>query len=158
MVTKSEIIGQTLDQLIDIFHKKPDSFQYVGDESADSNRLRIYHDNIIWQTLIRADGKLIDDPNEPPKTIVVTFSKLESNISICAYNRTFTNIQEINIAKADAYIESTKTFKRFRKNYKKFKKIRNLILRHSESRKANDFFYQMSKVFPVMLDKHILGK
>lgn len=159
MMTKSEILSTTLNELIERFRHNPECFDYVGiDIEGSEFRSKLPFENIVWQTKVESGGTMIDDPTCQPKTIVITYSSLDKNMLIRIFNKTYANPNDISNQAPDAYLEYSRWFMRLGKNYKKFKLLKKLILTKYQRREATSFLSKLASIFPSILDDHILGK
>lgn len=148
-MTKSEIISNTLDQLIDKFHVAPDGFELVDSE---------FNKYIAWQTKVDLNDKLVQDPSAYQRTVVITWSAAEKSITVRIYNSTFVNFHFLDNQKPDGLIEVARPFERYRSNYNKFIKLQKLIEERNELNKTKEFINKISSVFPTILDHFIIGK
>lgn len=158
MMSKSEIISLTLDQLLDRYDKTPESFEYVGDDSKVTNKVKLYMDNIIWQTKIPSGSGLMDDPLNEPKTIVVTYSDVEKSLTVRIFNKTFETLSAIEGQRCDAHMEYRNYFMPLRANYRKYLKLKQKIFQYQQREEAKSFLRKLSNIFPTALDSHIFGE
>lgn len=148
-MSKSEIISNTLDQLIDKFHTSPDAFECIDSEI---NKF------ITWQTKVDLSDKLVQDPSAYQRSIIVTWSPTEKLLSVRIYNSTFTNFHFLENQKPDGLLEVSRPFEKYRSNYKKFVKLQKLIEEKDEHNRTKEFINKISSVFPTILDHFIIGK
>lgn len=158
MMTKADILSITLDQLIGRFETNPESFDYVGCDLEKKSSLKFDNDSVIWQTKIESNSEIIVDPTSQQRTIVVNYSIIEKALKVYIYNCTFESVGSIYQVKADACIEHKAYFIRFTRNFRKFNKLKNLILAREEHNEARSFLKKLSSTFPDTLDNHIFGK
>lgn len=159
MMTKTEIISLTLDELLDKFTQSPESFEHTDTINVAYLSADLNSEFILWQTKIISGDDLIEDPTSQQRTIVVYYNSKEGYIKIYLYNNT--GIGHYAIApgsKYDAVVESKKFFKRFGKNARKFNRLKKMITEYKENKEAHEFLKKMSTTFPALLDQFILGK
>jgi hypothetical protein len=156
MMTKSEIISTTLDALIDRFQSSPESFEYI----EDYNHFRYSNggETIIWKTIVDSNNQTIYDPTSQQRTIIVVFDPEQSSIIVKIYNQCGMTRSALDGVIPDAIVESKQYFKPLRSEYSKFRRLRQLILKHKEHKEAKDFLKKLSTAFPSALDRHIFGK
>lgn len=156
MMTKSEIISTTLDELLERALSNPEAFEYIKDYNI--SHYSGGDETIIWRTMVNSGGQLINDPTMQQKTIVIIFDSTMGSIKIKMYNQCIESNITLNNTYAEAEVESKKIFKVFRNNYRKFSKLRKLILNAKTHKEAREFLKKLSTTFPSVLDKHIFGK
>lgn len=148
-MTKSDIMSNSLDQLIEKFHSSPESFEYVDGGNSES---------VMWQTKINLSDNMISDPTAYQRTILVTWSSYDKTLALRIYNETFDSFTKIDDKRSDAKLSLSRPFEKYRSNYKKFRTLIKLTQEQREHKKTKEFLTKLSSVFPTILDHFILGK
>jgi hypothetical protein len=151
MMTKSDIISAALDELLERFHSNPEAFDYTKALMSEG-------EYIVWRTIINSSNQTIYDPTSQQRTVIVTFDANDNLMSVRIYNQCNLSNSMLHGITPDANIESKKIFKGLRRNYRKFRKLRELILNEQAHKEAKSFLKKLSSAFPSLLDKHIFGK
>jgi hypothetical protein len=149
-MNKIELMGLTLDMLIAKFHDSPESFVFTGTGSYQEST----HPSITWQPKIQLDdanSTVVDDPNSAG-AIVITFNTTFNEMHCYVYTKTPISTYG---AKADSSISVCRWFEKWRANYRKFVKLKRLILGRVKHLENVDFIKNLSSVFPDALDGHI---
>jgi hypothetical protein len=147
---KSELMGLTLDMLIAKFEESPESFEFLGQGHLNEAT----HPTIIWQPKIQLsdlDSTLVNDPNNASAIMVTfnhVFNEMQCHVFIRAPITTYGS-------KADSSIKVCRWFEKWRRNYRKFKKLKQLILNRYKHQEDMEFARHLSSVFPDALDRHL---
>lgn len=152
-MNKHELINLTLKQLIERFRMSPESFEYSGPDVDVSGN----SDYIIWQPkVILSDSDLstITDPNNN-HAIIIQFNHSAAEFSCYIFLNPPPDLKSIYAAKADCLIHSKRSFEKFRGNYKKFKKLKNMILKKYANKENRSYLKKLSSVFPDIMDDYM---
>jgi len=155
-VDKHELIGMTIQQLIEHFKSSPESFEYYDRDTKSNNSV---HPTIVFQPKIQLtdSATIIRDPNNNHAVIVV-FHEMSSELLCYLFSKAPPNLSSLGVVVADCTISSKQYFIRWRSNYKKFNKLRDLILKRDSNREASEYLDKLSSVFPDSGDENIIGK
>lgn len=147
VMSKSDIMSNSLDQLIDKFNSSPEAFDLV-DKGA----------GVMWQTKIPLSDNMIVDPAASQRSVLITWSSFEKALCLRIYNKTFDTASELEAAICDAKLELNRPLEKYRRNYRKFKTLTALVKKQREHNKTKEFLTKLSSVFPTVLDHFLLGK
>lgn len=150
---KHELIGLTLDRLIDHFMVSPESFDYADKDTKPAS----LDPTICWQPKIELPGHnvAVNDPNNTHGVIVVFNESIDEMICY-VFLKAPTNLMTSGCSGADSIMTSRRHFEKWRANYRKFTKLKKLILARSKHRESMDCLKKLSSVFPDAMDKHLL--
>jgi hypothetical protein len=157
-MTRKELVGLTLDQLLLNFSTSPECFDL---EFLDVRSFTVSaSEAIMWKHRVEVDsGSYIPDPNNPTRTIVVIHNKSTHRMTCNIYFRDMINIANTASHTAEATCEAKLGFfVTFDSNYKKFNKLKSLIVKHSRAKESNTFLSKLHAVFPGTFDEYIFGK
>lgn len=144
---KAELVGLTLDRLLDHFKMSPESFEF--------------HDNIsptvVWRPKIEQGditSNSIYDPNNA-HAVIVTYNPHQNEIT--CYVFLTAPAEPLNATgRADTTMSSKRWFETWRSNYRKLMKLKSLI-QSREAKKTNLIYLRkLSCIFPDAVDKHLL--
>lgn len=147
-MSESDIISTTLDQLLDKFNSSPELFW-----RDNSN----YTDMIVWHTPVNS-RQSVNDPVIYSRTIAISWSNYEKTISARIYSSAHNSAITLPCEEPIAYLESSRFLEQYRSNYRKFLKLKKLIIKYNNQEKTRDFLSKLSSIFPAMLDRFILGE
>ncbi len=156
---KWELIGLTLEQLLERQRQNPESFEY-SDKSypivGGGGQPTIY-----WQPklTIKSDSRTISDPNESQKAVIITFNDFTNQL-ICYIHSaiTTTGIKALESKHADASMVDDRNFIKYRANWRKFQQLANAIKEHDRTKENERYLKKLFSIFPGTLDKHLLGE
>jgi hypothetical protein len=156
-MNKPELIKIALDQLLDQFKLSPESFDYhedVGDYSSKASA-------ILWEPKIELNGDRVDDPNQY-KAIVITFKPKDNEMACHIFTKSNpqvgASVSRYDLSKSEACTKYTRRFETFRNNYRKFKKLANLITQRDRRNENKAFLMKLYGLFPATMDKHLFGE
>jgi hypothetical protein len=146
-VDKEELISITIQKLIDHFNYSPESFEY-------NDGL------IVWQpkiTLNDAMSTIVNDPNNN-HAAAIYFNETINELRCYLFLKTPPNltIPTPNLSYADSVIISARIFMKWRRNYKKYVKLKNLILARDRHRASMNYLKKLSSLFPDVMDDSLL--
>jgi hypothetical protein len=150
-MVKSEILDLVLDYLIEDFRYNPDSLVFHTDCSEYSSKAEY----IAWQ-INKVDSAMTNI--EPNKSILITFSPNRGSIALFLFNKNFNSIKELEGNKYDSAIEVKKILIRLSAPYKKFKKLKKMIIERDKKRENEAFMKKLNSFFPTILDDEIFGR
>jgi hypothetical protein len=155
---KHELVGMTIQKLIDHFAGSPESFEYCDQERKHNNSM---HPTIFWQPKVQLGdymSTIVEDPNNN-HAVVVNFNPMNNEITCYLFLKAITNLANTNsVQSADCVITSKRWFEKYRGNYRKFKKLRDLILARDKRKENLTYLKKLSSVFPDTMDTHWLDK
>ena len=153
---KAYLINMTLSSLLARFKSSPESFEYSGLDTDSSIKSGI--ETIVWQpkvTLTDHDSTVIQDPNNN-HAVIVQFNHHANEMSCYIFLKAPNNLSSLYQAKSDSSASIGRWFEKLRSPYRKFKKLKKLIMNKNLQRQHNEFLKKLSTVLPDALDKHIL--
>lgn len=143
---KAELVGITLDRLIDHFKLSPESFEFTDNGTP----------TITWQPKIQL-GDLASNPIYDPNNahaVVVQWNQFAGHLT-CYVFLTAPTEPRSNVHKADSTMVACRWFERYRSNHRKMIKLKSLILAR-DAQKANLIYLRkLSSIFPDAMDGHI---
>ena len=145
---KHELIKLTLDQLMEHFKLSPESFQY---QDSLTNPSKSSFPTIIWQPKVQMGDSVVADPNNN-HTVVLTFNEHLEEFKCFIYLKTPINLET---TPADSVIVSRRSFEKWRRNYKRFIKLKKLILARDTHIENMGFLSKLSSVFPHTMDCYL---
>jgi hypothetical protein len=156
-MTRHELVGLTLDQLIEAFKANPECFD------LECTELKSFvggtNEAIMWKHRVEVDKSYMPDPHNPARTVVVINNKHAEEIQCFIFMSALTSINNAASSKADADMSSPVGIFRFLdKNHKKFKKLKNMIVKREKNKECDKFLSKLYAIFPGTFDDHIFGK
>lgn len=156
-MNKPELIKIALDQLLDQFKLSPESFDYHEDMGDFSNKTSA----ILWEPKIELNGDRVDDPNQY-KAIVVTFKPKDNEIACHIFTKNSSSANNssyrYDLSKSEACTKYSRKFEKLRGNYRRFKKLANLIYQRDRRNENKAFLMKLYGLFPGTMDKHLFGE
>ena len=153
---KHELVGITIQQLIEHFKISPESFEFYDQDRRPHTSM---HPTVFWQPKVQlgdASSSVVDDPNNG-HAVVVSFHNGELTCYI--FLKAPANLQSSSACQAaDSVVSSARSFEKWRGNYRKFKHLRNLILARDKYRENLIYLKKLSAVFPDTMDSHLLDE
>ncbi len=154
---KYELVGITIQKLIDHFAGSPESFEYYDSERKPNQSM---HPTIFWQPKVQLGdymSTVVQDPNNS-HAVVVNFNPLNNELTCYLFLKAPSNISSIGGHAADCVMSSKRWFERYRGNYRKFKKLRDLIIARDKRKENLTYLKKLSSVFPDSMDSHWLDR
>ena len=155
---KHELVGITIQQLIEHFKTSPESFEFY-----DQDRKPHYANapTICFQPKIQLDSLIpaVNDPNNS-HAVVVSFHN-NKELACYIFLKAPGNLMSLNscATAADSVTSSSRRFEKWRSNYRKFKYLRNLIMTRDKYKDNLIYLKKLSAVFPdTMDDPYIFDK
>jgi hypothetical protein len=146
---KAELIGLTLDRLIEHFRDQPESFEYKGSESSSGVS------GIFWQPKIQSNDSVVRDPNNH-HAVVINWNGMNNTMMCCILLKAPANLSASNSPQvADCVVTVHRWFEKWRGNYRKFCKLRKLIVEREVYLENRGFLSKLTAVFPDSMDEHI---
>ena len=146
-MTRRELVGLTLDQLISAFAEEPNNFSIEITDVTSRGYSNALHSSIMWRD--KTNGR----------TIVMLYNKKAKELQCTIYAHDIQNINNMSSLTPDAAMCSdVKWFKIFDSNYKKFDILRKLIVHKDIHNKNHEFLDKLRHIFPSMMDDVIFGK
>ena len=149
-MNKYELIGLTMDRLLEHFKLSPESFEFT--DSGYSPRAL----TIVWQPKVQLNdymNTVIQDPNNSSHGVIVTWNCDINELSCHLFLRATSHIKSCT---ADCSMTSKRWFEKRRKNYKKFERLQSLILQRDRYKENMNYLKKLTSVFPDALDNHFL--
>lgn len=143
---KHELVGLTLDRLIDHFKVSPESFEFTDNGSP----------TVIWQPKIQLGDLTTNSVNDPHNTHAVVVRYIDINNQMACYLFLSQQAEPAsNIHKADSAIYSSRWFEKYRSNYSKLMKLKKLIEARNAKKANLTYLRKLSSVFPDTLDDRL---
>ena len=155
---KHELVGITLQHLMEHFRTSPESFEYL-----DHNSKPMYaNDCIIWQPKVQLGDIMsttVDDPNNG-HAVVVMFNDLTNELTCYIFLKAPPNLTSMSnpAYPADCVVTSRRRFEKWRNNYKMFSALKDLILIRNKRKESMTYLKKLSSVFPDTMDTHLLDE
>jgi hypothetical protein len=155
---KHELVGMTIKQLIEHFKSSPESFEYYDQTRKPNSCMQ---PTIVWQPKVQLGdymSTVVQDPNNS-HAVVVSFNDMVNELTCYLFLKAPTNLVSMNAsAIADCIMTSKRSFEKWRGNYRKFKKLRDLIIARDKHKENLTYLKKLSSVFPDTMDTHLLDK
>jgi hypothetical protein len=152
---KWELIGLTLEQLLEQHKQTPESFEYADKDypvtGQGGNPL------IYWQPKVDLKSSVVPDPNESQKAVIITYNELTGRLVCYIYSNIVPGLKAMEGRNADATVIDDRKFMKWRSNWHKFNKLAEAIKEHDRSKENDTFLKKLFSIFPGTLDKHLLG-
>lgn len=153
---KHELVGMTIQQLIDHFKRSPESFEYYDQDRKPNSSIL---PTIFWQPKVQLGdymSTIVQDPNNN-HAVVVSYNAMLNELTCYLFLRAPPNMASIASGHAaDCTMSSKRWFENWRGNYRKFKKLRNLIIARDKRKENLIYLKKLSSVFPDTMDTHLL--
>lgn len=144
---KAELVGLTLDRLIDHFNLSPESFEFFDRTGAPT---------ILWRPKIQL-GDLTSNPIYDPNNahaVVARYNPYDNSVSCFVFLSA--PADPINTTdKADTTMTSKRYFETYRGNYRKLMRLKELVLARNIQKDNLIYLRKLSSVFPDAVDNHI---
>ena len=159
---KHELVGITLQQLLEHFKMSPESFEYYDYTNRPANTNAKYHyPCILWQPRVQlgdVTSNVVQDPNNS-HAVVVSFDESEKTLICYVFLKAPSNLATASLPPvADSIMYSKRRFEKWRSNYKKFKKLRDLIKARDKRKENLTYLTKLTSVFPDTMDHHLLDE
>jgi len=153
---KHELVGITIQQLIEHFKSSPESFEYYDHNCKPA----IMNPTICFQPKVQLgdpSSSTVSDPNNG-HAIFVSFNN-DTELTCYLFLKAPQNLMSSNSSyAADSVMTSSRPFEKWRGNYRKFKQLRNLIMARNKYKENLTYLKKLSVVFPDTMDSHLLDK
>jgi hypothetical protein len=150
---KHELIGLTLQRLIHHFRESPESFDFM--DCTTGNMGGHTFPTITFRPKIQLSdhqSTLIQDPNNE-HAVVVVFNSHLNEMACYIFMKAPSTLSNMM---ADSTVISGRLFEKWRGNYKKFSKLRELIQDRDQFKANMAYLKKLSSVFPHTMDDHLL--
>lgn len=150
-MTKEEVMCATLKQLSDSLRISPERFKL---EDPEVGECTFPGPTIIWKFKVELDGQYIQDPNNAPRTIIVTYNSMGRTLSCAIYLRdigSYTNMAPDALIKVNYNVWCY-----FYKSYWRFMKLRKQLIEVHKNNTNLHFLKKLNSIFPSALDENIL--
>ena len=155
---KHELVGITIKQLIEHFKSSPESFEYQDQDRRPGSSA---NPTIFWQPKVQLGdymSTVVQDPNNN-HAVVVTFNPMMNELSCYLLLKAPPSLTtSLNGITYDCMMSSKRWFERYRSNYRKFAKLRDLIIARDKSKENLTYLKKLSSVFPDTMDTHLLDE
>ena len=153
---KAELIGLTLDRLLEHFKNSPESFEY---DDSQRNVNGTINPIILWKPRIQMDpyAPAVIDPHNNHAVIVVYHEILGQMQCHLLFNAP-SDLKTTSNYKPDCSIITQRWFEKWRSNYRKFCRLRELIISRDLYKENRGYLRKLNSIFPDTLDDHFLGK
>jgi len=152
-MTKDELIQLTIKQLNESLNSSPECFELLEDPLwpiLDTTKSYI---TIVWRLKIDINGDTYLDPNNSPRTIILSYSFFSKKLSCYIYFRDVDSPHKAIMA--DAAIDVAYKFPIFNKSYRKFKKFRTNLINKIKEKEQLDYLKKLNCIFPAALDEKL---
>ncbi len=149
-MNKHELVGMTIQHLINHFKSSPESFEYSPNQVS-----------IVWHPKVQLgdySSTVVQDPNNN-HAVVIMFNNLNNELTCHIFLRVPTNLSNLCSGQnADCVISSKRAFEKWRGNYRKFSKLKDLIIERDRQRENLVYLKKLNSVFPDTLDTNLFDK
>lgn len=148
---RHELVGLTIDRLFDHFRLSPESFEYFDQNRNPSKNC---HPTIVWTPKVELNEytSAVQDPYNN-HAVVVTWNSLTNELVCYIFMKAPI---DLNGAKADYVMSSKRWFEKWRRNYRRFRQLGNLIIDREQYKENMTYLRKLSSVFPDTFDDKIL--
>lgn len=154
-MTGDELVQLTIKQLSDNLANSIECFELSEDpEWPNSESIRTYT-TIVWRFRVALEGQSYPDPNNAPRTVILSYSRLHKKLGCYIFFREVENPSKAIMA--DATIELTYKIPYFHKSYRKFLKLRKNLIKKLEEKDKLDFLKKLNSIFPAALDDNLFN-
>lgn len=162
-MTKEQLLNITLKQLKESLKTSPECFLLedpelklpTGTNSGFGNSSsNILGPTILWRFRVELGGKLIPDPNNATRSIIVTYTPALKQLSCHIYFREVNNINSAIMADAQATVQYEVPF--FNESYRRFMSLRKKLIQRSRDKENSEFLKKLNNIFPTTGDDGLL--
>lgn len=150
-MTKSELISITLKQLEERLKTHPECFK-LEDPTIGSTTFTC--PTIIWQFKVEVDNKIINDPNNAPRTIVVSYNKYHKQLSCAIYMREVNTVS--NSIMADATVQVNFSYPLLNKPFHQWRRLRKALIKRHKEKLNIDYLSKLTGIFPDTFEDELL--
>ena len=158
-MSRNELVGITIQQLIEHFKRSPESFEYYDHDSKPSSQQM--QPTIFFQPKVQLSdymSTIVEDPNNN-HAVIVSFNQINNELTCYLFLKAPINLQSNSSNPvADSVVSSRQWFEKWRGNYRKFNKLRKLILDRDKRKENLTYLKKLAYVFPDTLDSDLLDK
>lgn len=150
---KNELVNITLKQLLDSLETAPECFE-LEDREITPDRALI-GPIIIWRFRCKINGEVVADPNQPARTIVVSFNNIAKSINCSIFLR---DISSHNLAiMPDTQVTVVyKWHPMLHSSYRAFMKIRKILLNKHKQKMHDAYLDKLESIFPATFTDELL--
>ena len=152
-MTKEDLIYLTIKQLKDSFRSSPECLTI---EDLEVGNTQYPGSTIIWKHMVELGGKMIQDPNNATRTIVLTYNTMAKQLTASIYFRDISNFNHNIMADAS----TTYTYKywpNLYKSYRMFMKLRSKLISKHQDKLNMDYIKKLTNIFPTAGDDDLIG-
>lgn len=154
-MTNHELIELAIEQLIKEFKRSPESFSYYDNQYTPNKN---FDPTIFWQPKVQLKDDLVNDPNDTGRSIIISIRSLNQEISCYVFSKHLPDIKAAEASIADAVmLAPSRMFEPYRSLHRRFRKLRNLIMKRDKERDNDRFLKKLCKVLPSTFDEHLFG-
>jgi hypothetical protein len=151
-MTKEEVMCATLKQLSDSLSTSSERFKLEDPEIG--GECTFPGPTIIWKFEVEVNGHCIQDPNNAPRTIVITYNSMGRTLSCAIYMR---DVSSYSSTSPDAIIKvHYDIWCYFYKSYWRFMKLRKRLIDIHRNKTNLLFLKKLNAIFPTALDENFL--
>lgn len=150
---KNELVNITLKQLLESLKDCPECFELEDKEITPDRSL--IGPIIIWRFRCKVNGEIVNDPNNPARTIMVSFNNIAKSINCSIYLREVTSY---NLAiMPDTQVSITyKWHPMLYSGYRNFMKIRKALLERHKQKLNDAYLDKLQSIFPSTFTDELL--
>jgi hypothetical protein len=154
---KHALVAITIQKLIDHFASSPESFEYYDETRKVNSSMS---PTIFWQPKVQLGditSATVQDPNNN-HAVVVSFNHNLNELTCYLFLNARADLTSLSGQVPDCIMVSKRSFEKWRGNYRKFLKLRDLIVARDKRKENLTYLNKLSSVFPDTLDTHLLDK
>lgn len=155
-MTKEELVHTTLKQLTESFKLTPENFKFE-DPATTQTHGSFPGPTIIWQFKVKIDeGKLIADPLNSTRTIIVTYNKVARQLSCMIYHREVNNFNHAVMPETQAstqYHHSVPLI--LYRTYREFANLKESLIRSNNEKEFMEYMKKFNQIFPSANDEDL---
>lgn len=156
-MTKEELLNITLKQLKESLKTSPECFHLEDPGAGLSPGVTngsFTGPTIIWRYRVELGGKMIPDPNNAARTIIITYSPALKQLSCHIYFREVNNINSAIMAEAQISVQYEIPF--FNKSYRMFNSLKGRLIQRKRDKDNMEYLKKLNSIFPTTFDDDLL--
>lgn len=148
---KEALLDLTIKQLTESLSNSPECFELFEDPEFSSGSG--LYTVIVWKFKVIVDGSHIPDPNNSPRTIMISYSYKARSLRCDIFLRDVDNPRTAIMS--DAFIEIHYKVPFLNLSYIRFKKFRRMLINKIKQRENIDYIKKLNSIFPSILDDNL---
>ncbi|MEM4726288.1 MAG: hypothetical protein QXG63_05050 [Nitrososphaerales archaeon] len=153
-MTKKDLLLLTLKQLKESFDLAPECLALEG---IDDKNGKLFSPTIVWRRLVELeDNKLIQDPNNAARTVIVTYNKITQQMTANIYFRDVVSLST-NIVPDATVSVVYKYWPYLYKSFRIFMGLTTKLQQRRQNKQHIDYMRKLASIFPTAGDNDLMG-